>query len=560
MKKEIILVLMLFINTLLCFSQTLNINIPDNQFQIDDTNLLIVSHIENIESYNNLSNYTEINLFLNQNIYSFVTLPNSLEYSDSYTLSNQTNQFTLYFTQLPIISIETENEIPDEPKVHANFVYADDEQIVVSNIGIELRGGSSLSYPKKTFGIEFWEDVNGVTTHNVSFANMRNDDDWILDALYNEPLRIRSYTANKLWLDMNSLYYQNEEPNARAGIDVEYVEVFLNKKYNGLYNLSELIDRKQLELKSFNGEIRGELYKGISWGASTFTALPSFDNSSRIWSGYEYKYPKESDATDWQRLYDFTDFVMYASDTDFEINIWNKFNYNNFLDYFIFLNLIRATDNTGKNIYVSNYKANEPYFYIPWDLDGCFGTIWNGTNDNTTNDILANGFYNRIIDLNTNDYNLAIGDKWNSFRLNVLDYINLENRILDSYNFFYDNKIYERESLVYPNYSFDEESLDYLRSWLQNRLYYLDMYFNNSLSIINVEPKSSIFLYPNPASEKIYLKEIESVKSKYFVIFNLGGSIIKTGCIHSNFIPVSDIKNGTYLIQIDKKAYKFILQ
>ncbi len=104
----------------------------------------------------------------------------------------------------------------------------------------------------------------------------------------------------------------------------------------GIYALGEQVDKKQLKLKSFNGSIRCEFYKGISWGASTFTELPQYDNNNRIWSGFEMKYPKEDDITDWSNLYNFVDFVINSSEINFEDNIIDKFNINNAIDYFIF--------------------------------------------------------------------------------------------------------------------------------------------------------------------------------------------------------------------------------
>ena len=88
--------------------------------------------------------------------------------------------------------------------------------------------------------------------------------------------------------------------------------------------------------------MRGELYKGISAGATTFIELPNYDNGYRVWSGYEFKYPKEDEITDWDNIYQFTDFVMNSSDIDFTNSIWTKFDVSNYSDYFIFLNLMQS--------------------------------------------------------------------------------------------------------------------------------------------------------------------------------------------------------------------------
>ncbi len=558
---RIYLLLLNLIYTLICSSQVLTINVPENNFGIDESNSLIVSHIQNIGNYTNTSEYDEIVITLGQNNYNFSSIPDSLEYSNSYlvTDSNSSNQYTLYFTLLPIVLIESNTTIVDEPKVLANFTYSDEEQVLVSNIGIELRGGSSQTYPKKTYDLEFWDDEVGDETNNVQFGELRSDDDWILDALYNEPLRLRSYVANKLWLEMHTPNYIDDEPNAKSGANVMYVEMFLNGQYNGLYNLSEQIDKKQLKLKSYNDNIRGELYKGISAGASTFTSLPSYDNDSRIWSGYEYKYPKEDDITDWENLYQFTDFVINSSEINFSSSIWTKFDEDNYIDYFLFLNLIRATDNTGKNIYLAKYKANEPYFYVPWDLDGCFGTIWDGTNANITNDILSNGFINRVIDIEPNDVSTNIANRWFNYRNNIFSNESLSNSISEQYNFLQANKIYERESLIYSNYLFDNEDLSYTLTWLESRLAYLDIYFGIILSINEETSKTKVgIIYPNPAEDRVYIDSSDILIGKKFKIYNNLGQLVAEDVINNNYVSIKRLKQGVYFIIIDSNSHKLI--
>ncbi|MBC6401218.1 MAG: BspA family leucine-rich repeat surface protein, partial [Ekhidna sp.] len=471
------------------YSQVLTINVSENNFGIDESNSLIVSRIQNIDNYTNTGQYDEIVITLGESSYNFTSIPNSIDYANFYLVTDNSTskEYKLYFTPLPIILIDSENTIVDEPKVLANFTYADEEQVIVSNIGIEIRGRFSQSFPKKTYDMEFWDDASGDETNDQQFGALRSDDDWILDALYNEPLRLRSYVANKLWLEVHTPHYIDDESKAKSGSDVMYVELFLNGKYNGLYNLQEQIDRKQLKLKKFKDDnIRGELYKGTLRGAATYFSitslpnydhLPDYDNESRVWSGYEYKYPTDDDVTDWENLYQFTDFVINSSGTDFTDNIWSKFDRNNFIDYYLFLNLIRVEDNTGKNFYLAKYKANAPYFYVPWDLDAVLGTYFDGRNKNVTSGILGNGLIDRVISLNPDDVAADVVNKWSDYRKNIFSYEYLSNFISEQYTFLQTNKIYERESLVYSNFSFDNKGLSYILTWLESRLAYLDAYF-----------------------------------------------------------------------------------
>ncbi|MCT4665901.1 MAG: CotH kinase family protein [Flavobacteriales bacterium] len=558
---KIYLLLLGIIHSITCFSQTLSISVPEDEFGIDETHFLIISRIQDIEDYQNLVNYNEVLITFGDNNYKFITNPDSLTYSNSYIIKpiNSSNQYTLYFTQLPIVLINADVPIVDEPKVLATLTYTNDEQTVSSSIGIELRGGSSQAFPKKTYDIEFWEDQTGDDNKNMKFGELRKDDDWILDALYNEPLRLRNYTASKLWKQLHTPHYTEDEEDAKSGADAMYVEMFLNGQYNGLYNLSEQVDRKQLKLKKFNGSMRGELYKGIDWGgATTFSSLPSFDNNNRTWGGYSFKYPDSDEITDWNNLYQFTDFVMNSSESDFANSIWSKFDKDNFIDYFLFLNLIRATDNIGKNIYVGKYKSSSPYFFTPWDLDGCFGTIWDGTYKNITNDILANGFMDRIIDENPNNSFVNTATKWFEYRNNIFALDSLSNSITKQYNFLRDHKIYERESLVYSNYPFDNQSYTYTLNWLENRLAYLDLYFGNVLSVKQVTTPNKLSIYPNPATSKIYINSDGQLYDKNYKIFSNLGQLVSKGTIKNEQIKIDKLDKGIYYIAIDGASFKLI--
>lgn len=558
MKSYLLILAVLYFS--LSNSQTLSINITEKKFGLDQIHLIIVSRLQNIDEYQDIGDYNEINIRLGDRNYRFISPPDNLSYTNSYVVEDMmsSDQFVLYFTPLPIISIETNNIIVDEPKVQAVFTYSDNEQTLSSNIGIEIRGGSSQSYPKKTYDIEFWDDEMGNLNVDMKFGQLREDDDWILDALYNEPLRLRSYTATKLWKQIQVPYYVNYEPKAKSGADVMYVEMFLNGVYNGLYNLSEPIDRKQLKIIKFNDNLLGELYKGYTWGASTFTSLPSYNNNSRVWGGYEFEYPKSSEITDWSLLYQFTNFVINSSESEFENDIWSRFEKDNFINYFLFLNLIRATDNTGKNIYLAKYKQGEPYFYIPWDLDGCFGTIWDGTNLNITDDILTNGFLSRVIDRNPKNILIDIANKWFENKNHVFSYASLSESVRQQYETLENNKIYERESLVYSNYSFEIHDLNYTLDWIQNRLNFLDDYFLMMLSTIDVSITNKITFFPNPATDKIQVDSEVSLTDNFYKIFNANGQTVGSGYLINRQINIEKLEKGIYYVLLGNVSFKFI--
>ena len=425
--------------------------------------------------------------------------------------------------------------------------------VTESNLGIEIRGAFSQTFPKKSYELNFWSDTTGAVERELRLLNMREDNKWNLQALYNEPLRINSKIANELWLDIHELYYKAAEPTAKSGIAMTYIELFINEEYRGLYALTERVDRKQLKLKKYNNGIKGELYKGYHWGgAVTFTDLPPFSNASSTWGGFEYKHPDE--LTDWTNLYNFVNFVKNSSNQTFYNNYRQRFRFDNAVDYYILLNLLRATDNTGKNIYIAKYKTGDPYFYVPWDLDGVFGTDWQGQVVNTTNDIMTNGLYDRLIqDCSPGGFREKLTERWTQLRASVITENNIISKFRVNSDFLLRNKIYEREHIALNTYSVDTTYVSYMSNWLRDRLNYLDVAFNQPCTPLSnnvVKQEKTLELYPNPANDYLVI-ETDALLFELHIRDMRGKTVLKTSMKgRTNKVDLQSIAKGIYTVTL----------
>ena len=145
-------------------------------------------------------------------------------------------------SDLPIIMIQTGGKvITDEPKITADMkiMYNGPGKInkvtdpplhYNGKIGIELRGSSSMDFPKKPFGFETRED-NG-ENRNVSLLGMPAENDWILNASYNDKTLMRDALAYLI-----AGKFMNYAPRVR------HVELIINNQYQGVYILTEKIKR-----------------------------------------------------------------------------------------------------------------------------------------------------------------------------------------------------------------------------------------------------------------------------------------------------------------------------
>lgn len=400
---------------------------------------------------------------------------------NAYSLVNDNSkEYITYTSSLPLIQIDAPQGIVDEPKRLAQIKYSDIDTTFTAFVGIELRGSSSLSFSKKNYDLNFYKDSITKENADVRLAGMRKDDDWILDGLFNEPLRMRSYLSFNLWHEIHQPYYLDREPKAKSGVQGTHADVFVNGKYQGVFLLQEQVDRKLTRIRKIkNDVIHGELFQGSSYaGAVTFDTLPEKKNYLPSWGGYTIKYPVPTDAY-WDSVYAFTDFAIHSSDDAFAKAIADKFHMDNAIDYFLFINALRAPDNLGKNLFLIRYDTNEPYFYAPWDLDGSFGTIFSGKRISTNNDFLQNGLLKRLIATNADDFVFKFQKRWKELRAGVLASKAILEKQEEAYSKLQNEGVYERESLIWKAFNYDKEGLEYMQQWTLQRLLFLDTYIAN---------------------------------------------------------------------------------
>ena len=236
---------------------------------------------------------------------------------------------------------------------------------------IKWRGGTTNveGKHKRNYKIKFSDDHR--------FFGMRNDNNWILDAGQADVFRLRNRIATELWNDFAAKpYYSSQEPKALSGVNGQVVEVYLNDEYRGIYSFTECMDRKQMKLKKFDkdGTIHGVLC------SSLMNTVPnSYDNSQPMMDVFEAKYPEVGDdlpETDYSILWNAIHFVVNSSDEEFKNQVEEYFDIPVVLDYYLFINLLGAIDNAGKNMYWAVYdkQTNKKITPAVWDLDLTVGS------------------------------------------------------------------------------------------------------------------------------------------------------------------------------------------
>ena len=478
------------------------------------------------------------------------------------TMDVRGETYTCYRSEMPMISIVTDGPIVNSPAVHGLINVADaDGNVITMHAGFKIRGTSSQQYDKKSYRVELWADETGTLMADTTFLGLRSDDDWNLEAMWAQPLRLRDKVANELWMEMYRLPYAESEPAALPGIRMVYADLFINDEYLGVYALTERMDRKQLCLRKYNGDIRGVLYKGNGPGAPTFDTLPGYDNSLDRWDNYEWVYPNERDtAIDWNHLYSFTNFVMNASDNVFYSQYAAQFDKDNAIDYYLFINSLMAMDNMGRNLFLARYKKSSTYIYLPWDLDAIWGLDTDGNKTYNTLGLKRNGFFDRLTqDCNDNGFVASAQTRYNALRSTILNREHIMELVQNQYDELMESGAYEREHEAWSEFTVDESQLDYLSNWLDDRFNYLDAEINAGCGTWGIEvpelvegPTPSVEVFPNPAKDRInvcFADENEAIVNLYDMMSRLVYAAIAN--TQYFIIPTQGLSQGIYTLVVN---------
>ncbi len=420
--------------------------------------------------------------------------------TEDYQLGDVPDGMTVETTYLPIIQL-----VGEFSTAYSNgtiSISEPDGETNTYSMKAKYRGGSTNTADrhKRNFHIKLL-DGNGDKL-SVALLGLRKDNSFLLDAGQIDLGRIRNRVAHEIWRDMgNAPYYIDKEEDAMNYIRGEFAEVFIGERYFGLYSLTEALDRKQMQLKKYDedtGEIRGLLYKADGW---TYTGMygpfDEYDNTSDTWGSFELEYPEIDDVcpTDWGLLYDALMFVDESSEGEFSQEVGERFDIPVLVDFYLFNNVVGATDHGGKNMYWACYdkRKSQMLTLAIWDYDTMIGQTWDD-----------NDVHSELYGPETGEVYTHAGPQV-LYRLMMEDVDGFVDKVLERY-WGLRQTVFERESLTahFDNYfdflrssgtlareearwsgdtdikelplDFDYEQ-EYINDWLTRRLTYLDEMF-----------------------------------------------------------------------------------
>lgn len=425
-------------------------------------------------------------------------------------------------SNIPIVVIETDTlEIVDEYRIVANMgiinngegqvnYISDSFNDYFGEINIEIRGSTSQSFPKKSYGFETQDfDNNSI---NVSLLDLPSENDWILHAPFSDKSLIRNILSYKLSRELG-----HYAPRTKL------CELILNGEYRGVYVLIEKIkkDKNRVDISKLKSdEISGDdLTGGYIIKIDKMTG-----NSGSYWHSeigginFQYEYPKYDEIVPEQKDYiknyvdSFEQALLSDHFMDTDIGYRKYIDVNSFVDFFIINEISKNIDGYFLSTYFFKDKASKggKFRMGPvWDFNLSFG-----------NAKYRDGFMTDKLQVNINpspwwwdrllqdiSFENEIKNRWCSIRKNqfsdnsIIANIDSLSLLLDEAQQRNFKKWHIIGHYVWPNYyvgeSYEDE-IDYLKTWTLNRLQWLDDNLScvTNIENISINPKTNI--YPNP--------------------------------------------------------------
>lgn len=367
------------------------------------------------------------------------------------------DEYNLIFTDLPVFNMNgTEAGIAaNGGKQYSGNIYffdSNDEQTknyrsVNSSALWHERGNASRDGGKKPWKLSLKNDKG--ENADLNFCGMGEDDDWILNPMNLDDVKIREKAVMDLW----NTNIASDSTKMSQG---KYVEVVFNGEYSGLYMIQRRIDKKFLNLSEDN-----ILLKGASYYPTQLTA----DYYEIVYSPWDYIKTRE---------YLENNFI-YEYCKHMDIESW--------IDVTLFIQMGCLADNAGeKNIFMLMENVDEDYTVIPllWDTDMSFGLFW--TYKFTYSP--ENTLYIQFVREEYSDLKLIypkldkmLAERWFELRQSVFSEENITETIGNNRADITENGSLQRDIEKWGLYCNGQDTMENLYLFIDMRLEYLDQYY-----------------------------------------------------------------------------------
>ena len=495
-------------------------------------------------------------------------------------------QFT---SHLPIVSINTSGQaIPeDDPRIKAWMGVIDNGEGSPNHlsdpfndydgrISIELRGASSLMFPKNNFSLET-QDSTGANL-NVPLMGFPEENDWVLHGPYSDKTLMRNVLTMGLANDLGAYASRTR-----------FCELFLNDNYRGVYVLMEKIkrDKNRVDIASLDADdLDGDSLTGgyvikIDWYEGRDQGWTSDYSEEEI--NFAYHHPSADRLEPEQKQYiknyvsDFEETLAGSGFKNEETGYSKYIHTESFIDYFIMNEFSRNVDGFSISVYLHKERDSRGGLLRMgpvWDFNLAYGNQYEGgfwspegwVRDHWLDPVPF--WWDRLLE--DPAYTEALNCRWQALRSELLS-LDRVHGLIDVYAEEMGPAVernFERWDIlgeeIWPNYYVEdtyEEELERLKWWIAKRVDWLDRNMPGACPGLGEEiimKELNVSLFPNPSSGR-FMVEIGggNSESKTIEILDMRGRVVNFRHLPAGYgsleeFDLSDTAPGLYLIRVQQ--------
>lgn len=346
---------------------------------------------------------------------------------------------------------------------------------------IKLQGNSTLLTPKKNYTINLYSDEKRSVKLNREFKNWGFHNNFVLKADYNDILHARNVVGAKLWgkvvqsrNDYNTLPEELKTSPNNGAIDGFPVKVYVDGKYNGLYNWTIPKCDWMVGMNSTNANHMLLSAEFNDNGNIAYQNNPC--NFNTLWDGSKDYFSVEVGENSAELVSSLNTIISSIINKD-SAALERSLDINGAIDYFIFQEIILGTDGLAKNMLLSTYDMTK-WYLTAYDMDSTFDLDWNGEvlggYDSDMPDIPYNNQYSSLLIYIWNNYYNVYVERYTELRKSVLSYSSIIGEF-EKYIDIFGEDVYIQDTAIYTNIpSVTSNTLKSLRNFVSSRLEYLD--------------------------------------------------------------------------------------
>ena len=412
--------------------------------------------------------------------------------------------------RLALLQINTNGaQIVDEPKIDVAMTVTEAGNVTYDGFaGIEFRGASSQTFPKKSFGLETRDEAG--EDLNVELLGFPEEEDWVLHGPFSDKSLMR-----------NMLLYDLSRDIGQYASRTKFIELEINDFYQGVYVFMEKLKRDDnridinnlkddentgedltggyiLKIDKTAGSNLGEGYNDQNSFESNY-GPPLANAGQKI--NFLYEDPDAEDITAEQKNYISTYVAQFEdalSSDDFKdpnLGYAAYIDVPSFIDFFILNEISNNVDGYRLSTYMHKEKNEKLKMGPVWDFNLAFGNADYCSGGETN--VWAYRFNERCADdfwmvpfwwerlLQDPAFVSQLKERWNTLRGGQLANATIQAKI-QGYRTTLDTSGAANNNFgiwqvfgtyIWPNRFVGntyEEEMEYFTSWIDDRLNWLD--------------------------------------------------------------------------------------